>query len=94
MDKPYKYSIHDTLKNVWTYQNYAPLLHHLETYVQTENPNIKVKKQTKICYTDVRYKAKLRLYNYLTFTKKGLDLPKYKPFEGTEIGKSIPILNF
>ena len=45
-------------------------------------------------YIDTRYKAKLRLYNYITFTKQGLKIPSFKPFENTEIGKSIPILNF
>ncbi len=45
-------------------------------------------------FIDTRYYAKLRLYNYLTFTRKGLKIPRYEPFKGTEIGKSIPILNF
>ena len=26
--------------------------------------------------------------------KKGLEIPRYRPYAGTEIGKSIPILNF
>ena len=39
-------------------------------------------------YIDLRYKAKLRLYNYIHGIKP------YNPFEGTEIGKTIPILNF
>jgi hypothetical protein len=33
-------------------------------------------------------------YNYVTFSKKGIDIPRYKPLKGTEIGKSIQILNF
>ena len=39
-------------------------------------------------WIDTRYKAKLRLYNYINGIKP------YKPFDGTEIGKTIPILNF
>ena len=39
-------------------------------------------------YIDTRYRAKLRLYNYINGVKP------YRPFEGTEIGKTIPILNF
>ncbi len=70
------------------------LCEHLETWEDTENPKEKIKKQTKTCYIDTRYKAKLRLYNYITYTKNGLSVTSYKPFEGTEIGKSIPILNF
>ena len=51
-------------------------------------------KQTKTCYIDNRYNAKLRLYNYVTYTKNGLDIPKYKPFKNTEVGRTKPILNF
>ena len=94
MERSYKYSIHNTINNSWSYQNNEPYLHDLETYVYTENPQIKVKKQTKNCYIDTRYSAKLRLYNYLTYIKQGLEILRYKPFEGTEICKSIPILNF
>lgn len=39
-------------------------------------------------YIDTRYKAKLRLWRYIHKIKP------YRPFEGTEIGKSLPILNF
>lgn len=94
MDKPYNYVIHDTKDNTWSYTNIEPLTHHLETWEETENPQIKIKKQTKNCYIDTRYKAKLRLYNYITYTKNGLEIPRYQPYKGTEIGKSIPILNF
>ena len=45
-------------------------------------------------YIDTRYEAKLRLFNYVNFIKKGLEIPKYIPYEGTEIWKSIPVLNF
>ena len=34
------------------------------------------------------------LYNYINYTKKGLPIPRYEPFKGTEIGISLPILNF
>ena len=51
-------------------------------------------KQTKTVYIDTSYEAKLRLFNYVNFIKKGLEIPRYRPYEGTEIGKSIPILNF
>lgn len=94
MKKPYLYTIicHKTGKLEET--NTEPLLHQLQTWEDTEDPNIKVKKQTKTAYIDTRYKAKLRLYNYITYTKRGLSIPRYHPFKNTEIGKSIPILNF
>lgn len=41
-------------------------------------------------YVDTRYPAKIRLYNFIN----KIVPKKYNPFEGTEIGKSIPILNF
>lgn len=43
-----------------------------------------------VIYEDIRYAQKLRLYNYLN----GIKPIPFKPFEGTEIGKSISILNF
>ena len=50
-------------------------------------------KQTKICFVDTRYAAKLRLFNYLkNKTKDGLK--EYKPYANTEAGISIPILPF
>jgi hypothetical protein len=47
-------------------------------------------------YIDTRYEAKLRLYNYITYTRNGLAIPSstYKPFADPEIGKSIPILGW
>lgn len=95
MQKPFKFTIiDDKTGNVVSETNCEPLLHHLQTWESTNEPNVKELKQTKTVYVDTRYEAKLRLYNYITFTKQGLEIPKYKPFAGTEIGKTIPILNF
>ena len=74
--------------------NQLPLLHHLQGYVGTNDPTVKELKQIKTVYIDTRYEAKLRLYNYTNFTRKGLEIPKYRPYHGTEIGKTKPILNF
>jgi len=95
MERPYKFTvICDKTKNVVMETNQEPLLHHLQTWEDTTNPEVKFLKQTKTVYIDTRYAAKLRLFNYINYTKKGLEIPKYRPFAGTEIGKSIPILNF
>ena len=95
MKRPYKYTIIcDKTGQVVSETNQPPLLHHLQTWEETEDPNLRILKQTKTAYVDTRYEAKLRLYNFLTFTKRGLEIPKYKPLKGTEIGKTIPILNF
>ena len=94
MNKPFKYVIICNKTNNIIETNREPLLHELQTWEETENPNIRELKQTKTCLIDTRYDAKLRLYNYINFTKKGLEIPKYRPFIGTKIGKSIPILNF
>lgn len=95
MKKPFKYFVLcDKTKELLYQTNTLPLLHHLQTWEQTDNPKVKELRQTKTVYIDTRYEAKLRLFNYLNFTKKGLEIPKYRPFEGTEIGKSIPMLNF
>lgn len=93
MQKPFKYTIICNKTNEITETNIEPLVHHLETWEPIDE-NTKIKVQTKTCYLDTRYEAKLRLYNYLEFTKHGKEIPKYKPFQNTQIGKTIPILNF
>ena len=95
MKKPYKFTIIcDKTKNIVCEQNHEPLLRSLQTWEETDDPKIRELKQTKTAYIDTRYEAKLRLFNYVNYTKKGLEIPRYKPYSGTEIGKSIPILNF
>jgi len=95
MNKPFKYTIIcDKTKNVVMETNQEPLLQQLQTWEETSEPNVRELKQTKTVYIDTRYEAKLRLCNYVNFTKKGLEIPRYRPYEGTEIGKSIPILDF
>ena len=95
MKKPYKFTvICNKTGRVVCEQNYEPLLHNLQTWEETSDPNIRELKQTKTAYIDTRYEAKIRLFNYITYTKNGLEIPRYRPFSGTEIGKSIPILNF
>lgn len=95
MKKPYKFTIIcNKTGNVVCEQNHEPLLHNLQTWEETSNSNVRELKQTKTAYIDTRYEAKLRLFNYVNYIKKGLEIPRYRPFAGTEIGKSIPILNF
>lgn len=92
MKKPYKFTIIcDKTKQVVSEQNYEPLLHHLMTYEETETLGVSRLQQTKTVWVDTRYEAKLRLFNYLTYTRKGLPIPEYKPFNNTAMG---PILNF
>ena len=84
MEKPYKYTaIHKVSKKI-EYFNIIELRPDRIKYYfadETEYP--------WIILEDIRYKAKLRLYNYVN------KIPKQKPYyAGTEIGKSIPILNF
>lgn len=95
MKKPYKYTIICNKTGcVVCEQNNEPLLRDLQTWELTPNPQVLELKQTKTAYIDIRYDAKIRLFNYITYTKNNLEIPKYNPFKGTEIGKSIPILNF
>ena len=95
MKKPYKYTVvSDKTKHVLWYTNTPPLIHELHTWEDSLEPKTKILKQTRTVFLDIRYEAKLRLFNYLNYTKKGLNIPKYKPFYQTEIGKSIAILNF
>lgn len=94
MEKPYRYSIFDTKTGEWSVTNDQPLKHELCTYEPTRNPNVFELKQTKTAYIDGRYSARVRLYNYVTYTKNGIEIPSYDPYKNTEIGKSQPILNF
>lgn len=95
MKKPFKYFVLDNKTgNVVDETNFLPALHHLQTWEPTDKPGVKKLTTTKTVYEDTRYEAKLRLWNYITFTKQGKEVPRYRPFEGTEIGKTIPILNF
>lgn len=95
MERPFKYTIWCNKTNtILSQTNIAPLLHELKTWENTDKPNVKVLEQTRTCYVDTRYDAKLRLFNYITYIKNGLEIPKYNPFKNTKIGKTIPILNF
>ena len=91
MNRPYKYQVicNKTLEII-SESNYLPSQHTLFTWEETENPNIRKQVQTRTVYEDLRYEAKLRLFNYIN----GIKPIAYKPFEGTEIGKSLPILSF
>ena len=93
MEKPYKYIIFDKKTNKNTEQNQEPVLRDLQTWEPTDSPNVRKLEQTKECYIDTRYRAKLRLYKYWQ-KLNGIIEPKYEPYKGTEIGKSLPILNF
>jgi len=93
MNRPYKYSaIHNITGEIRDF-NQQPLNHQFEEW-QKINDTDSIRVMNWIFYIDTRYAAKLRLYNYLTFTKQGKEIPRYNPYAGTEIGKSIPILNF
>ena len=95
MDKPYKFAIIcNKTKKVISQQNHYPLLHELQTWEETSDPRVKQLRQTRTAYIDNRYEAKLRLFNYITYVKNGLEIPRYSPYAGSEIGRSIPILNF
>jgi len=83
MNRPYKYLIIDKRDNSFTETNIEPYR------FDPTQPEI-----SKTLWVDARYEAKLRLYNYVSYTRKGLDVPKYQPYKNTNIGKTEPILNF
>jgi hypothetical protein len=93
MNRPYQYIIFCQKTGQTWETNFAPTLRELQTYEPTESPDVFVLKQTKVCYIDTRYQAKLRLYNYLNNKTKEV-LKEYEPYADTEVGKSIPILPF
>lgn len=94
MKRPFKYFIicDLTKKLVWE-GNTPPVTGDLQTWVKTNDQNVSELKITKTSYIDNRYDAKLRLWIYWRRIN-GICTPIIKNvFEGTEIGKSIPILN-
>ena len=81
MHKPYQYSaIHKTTKEIREFS---------DIFMRPYQPSgVTDENYEWVVYIDTRYAAKLRLYNYIH------KIPPYRPYAGTEIGKSIPILNF
>ena len=71
MKKPFKYSIycHKTRK-IAPWGNTPPESWRLKTYEPTKKEGERVLMQTKTAYTDTRYEAKIRLYDYLKKTGK------------------------
>ncbi len=96
MQKPVRFTlVHKLTKEEKPFVSYRsePITEDVSGWVET-SPGIRQKQIIYDVYEDMRYKAKLRLFNYLTYTKQGKEIPTYKPYAGTEIGKTIPILNF
>lgn len=92
MNKPFKYFIlDDQTGKVVGRTNTPPLLYELQTWEKAGIDSHKLV-QTRTAYIDTRYEARLRLWEYITFTKKGLPIPRYNPYAGSEIGKTLPIL--
>lgn len=95
MDRPKRYLVKDLINKTLEETNILPSASRMQKFIADEGcPNIGRLKTVLEVFEDKRYEAKLRLYNYVTYTRNGLEIPKYKPFAGTEIGKTIPILNF
>lgn len=91
MTRPFRFHARHKV-NGKTFDYTSEMLHPRSEWVQQPDGANKEAMLWEI-WEDVRFDAKLRLYNYITFTKKGIEVPKYKPYAGTEIGKTIPILN-
>lgn len=95
MLRPKKYLVKNLIDKTWEETNTLPPASQMQKFMADHgSPNVGRLKTVLEVYEDTRYEAKLRLYNYVTYTRNGLEIPRYKPFAGTEIGKSIPILNF
>lgn len=87
MDMPYRfYAVHTVTKQIKEF-NEQPMNHRFEEWQRIDKITSK-KVMLWEFWEDTRYLAKLRLYNYIHKIKP------WNPFEGTQIGKSIPILNF
>jgi len=74
--RPYQYEIICQKTGKATYQNHPPTLCDLQTYEPKDN--VFELKQTKICYIDTRYEARLRLWK-CKMKKAGYVFEKIKP---------------
>jgi hypothetical protein len=93
MERPFRYTILDLTGAIVAECNCYPSTCSLQKWVPISE-NKAILKTIMTVYEDTRYFAKLRLYNYVTYTKNGLTIPKYNHFLNTDIGKNTPILNF
>ena len=93
MEKPFEYFILDIKTKAVLYRtNTPPISSDLDTWEPTDTPSVFKRVKTREAYIDTRYRARLRLYNYVTYTSKGLPVPSYKPY--ANLPKDTPILNF
>jgi len=95
MKKPVRFTlIHKGTKEIKDFVSYrsTPIQSDLFEWVKFNNTN-SAYIQMWDAYEDMRYKARIRLYNYVKYTKNGLGIPRYQPYKGTQIGITIPILN-
>ena len=81
MEKPLRYSVFEKTENG------TKFLYSTNIYVNYFNEGL------FFTMIDTRYDAKLRLYNWWG-TKNKINEQEYKPFKGTELGETSPILNF
>ena len=78
MERPYLFTIMDETKTKFEYTNIEPSEDRLKTYVSTnnpENPGQMELKKTKTVFIDLRFLARIRLYSYVAYTKKGIKAP-------------------
>lgn len=85
MKKPYKFTAYNKETSEETQFNDILLAPYGWRMNKTSNWTV---------FENKRYNAALRLYNYITYKKHGERIPKNEPYKGTEIGKTVPILNF
>lgn len=96
MKKPVRFTlIHKVTKKEKDFVSYrtTPILDDVCEWVEIGNGASQYLPMWDV-WEDKRYTAKLRLWKYLTYYKQGREESKYRPYKNTEIGKTIPILNF
>lgn len=91
---PKKYSLFHLFRDLphkeWVF-DFSPQKHDLYGYRMNAKNSIVTYTKLYECYIDTRYEARLRLFYYLHPERKPTGKSIYKC---TEIGKSLPILNY
>lgn len=94
MKKPHRFTLVHKItgkeKSFSSYYTY-PTTEDVSEWVEISE-GVKQWQEVYTVYEDMRFKARLRLWKYLTYFKQGKEEPKYQPYKNWD--KNVPILNF
>ncbi len=94
MEKPHRFTmVHRTTKEEKPFSSYYtyPRSSDVSDWLEFAPGQYRMEQVWDV-YEDMRFKAKMRLWEYITYFKTRRVKRRYSPYKNTEIGRSIPIL--